>query len=121
MKTRRFRPAPRKTQRRWRVPPALTHGDDVFEGLSVLDEVPGEAGLVLWQSLRDAMLWASAPPETRSGLFAEGAQANRMAAVLSTAVPSALEPALSMLARMVGEPDTMTEEAVALACREVSQ
>jgi tetratricopeptide (TPR) repeat protein len=121
MKTRRFRPAPRKTQRRWRVPPALTHGDDVFEGLSVLDEVPGETGLVLWQSLRDAMLWAGTPPDARAGLFAEGAQAARMAAVLSTAVPSALEPALSMLARMVGEPDTMTEEAVALSCREVSQ
>jgi hypothetical protein len=42
----------------------------VFEGLSVLDELPGELGLVLWQTLRDCMLWGrsrrpSAPLSSR--------------------------------------------------------
>ena len=121
MRQRKFKPARRKTERRWRVPPALMHGDDVFEGLSVLDEVPGELGLVLWQSLRDATLWGTASEEERGALFAPGAETARVASVVATGVPAAVEPPLMVLARLVGHPGTMREENVALACREVAQ
>lgn len=121
MNSRKFRPAQRKTQRRWRVPPALMHGDEVFEGLSVLDEVPGELGLVLWQSLRDAMLWGRAAPNERDALFTPGAEAKRMAEIVAVPVPDAVEAPLAALARVVGGADGMREENVALACRQVAQ
>jgi len=84
MRQRKFRAPPRKTLRRWRVPPALTHGDtDAFEGLSVLEELQGELGMVLWQTLRDAMLWGRSLQAERAALFAEGAERARIATLLA--------------------------------------
>jgi tetratricopeptide (TPR) repeat protein len=120
MRKRTFKAPPRKTQRRWRVPPALTHGDDAFEGLSVLEEVPGEKGLVLWQSLRDALLWGQTRPEARSDLFAAGAEPARVAAILASGLPPEAEEPLRTIAHMLGATDTAREENVSLACRQVS-
>ncbi|MDB4949315.1 MAG: hypothetical protein JWM27_1964 [Gemmatimonadetes bacterium] len=114
------RPPLSLTRRRWRIPSALAHGDDVLEGLSVLDDVPGELGILLWQALRDASLWAAASPKARSGIFTANAQANRMAAVLSAGVPLPLERPLAVLARMAGSPEDAGEANVALALREIS-
>ncbi|HYH82418.1 MAG TPA: tetratricopeptide repeat protein [Longimicrobium sp.] len=122
MRQRKFKAPPRKTLRRWRVPPALTHGDtDAFEGLSVLEEVPGELGLVLWQSLRDAMLWGRADLAQRGALFAPASDTARMAATLAAGAPAETEEPLKVLAGMVGQPETAREENVALACRQLSQ
>lgn len=122
MRQRKFKAPPRKTLRRWRVPPALTHGDtDAFEGLSVLEEVPGELGLVLWQSLRDAMLWGRADLAQRSALFAPASDTARMAATLAAGAPAEVEEPLKVLAGMVGQPETAREENVALACRQLAQ
>ena len=121
MRQRKFKPPQRKTQRRWRVPPALTQGSDVFEGLSVLDDVPGELGLVLWQSLRDALLWSDADPATRGGLFAPGAEPARVAALMAAGVPDEIEQPLSAIAALLGSPAATREESVALACRRISQ
>ena len=121
MQSRKFRVPQRKTQRRWRVPPALRRGDEVFEGLGLLDEVSGERGLLLWQSLRDALLWAEVGEEERSALFAPDAERTRMAMILSAAPPQALEEPLSVLARMLAEPTAIGEETVALAALRVSQ
>ena len=121
MRQRKFKPPQRKTQRRWRVPPALTQGSDVFEGLSVLDDVPGELGLVLWQSLRDALLWSDADPATRGGLFAPGAEPARVAALMAAGVPDEIEQPLSVIAGLLGSPAATREESVALACRRISQ
>lgn len=121
MQPRKFRVPQRKTQRRWRVPPALKRGDEIFEGLGVLDELSGEKGLVLWQSLRDALLWADAQEDERTALFAADAERVRMAAILTVQPPPELEEPLGVLARMLGEPAQISEEMVALACRRVSQ
>jgi tetratricopeptide (TPR) repeat protein len=122
MRQRKFKAPPRKTLRRWRVPPALTHGDtDAFEGLSLLDEIPGELGMVLWQSLRDAMLWGRSNQAERGALFAEGADRARIAAVLTAGAPVEVEEPLKVIAAMVGGAETAREENVALACREVAQ
>lgn len=122
MRQRKFKAPPRKTLRRWRVPPALTHGDtDAFEGLSVLDEIPGELGIVLWQSLRDAMLWGRSNQAERGVLFAEGAERARLAAVLTAGAPVEIEEPLKAVAAMIGTAGTAREENVALACREVAQ
>jgi tetratricopeptide (TPR) repeat protein len=92
----------------------------VFEGLGVLDDVPGEVGIVLWQALRDVNLWAGAPREERAVLFTAGAGANRMAAVLAAGAPAALEGPLGVMARVAGDPAGAREETVSLACREVA-
>ncbi|HEX8904034.1 MAG TPA: tetratricopeptide repeat protein [Longimicrobiaceae bacterium] len=104
------------------MPPALTHGDtDAFEGLSVLDEISGQLGLVLWQSLRDAMLWGRAGKAERDALFTPGADQSRVADVLAANAPEDLEEPLKTMAAMLGAPSTMREENVALACRQVAQ
>lgn len=121
MQTRKFRVPQRKTQRRWRVPPALKRGDEIFEGLGVLDEVSGERGLVLWQSLRDALLWAEAWDDERTALFAEDAERVRVAMILSAQPSPELEEPLGVLARMLAEPTQISQEMVALACRRISQ
>ena len=121
MQARKFRVPQRKTQRRWRVPPALKRGDEIFEGLGVLDELTGEKGLVLWQSLRDSLLWAEAQDEERATLFASDAERARMAMILTAQPSPELEEPLGVLARMLGEPTQISEEMVALACRRVSQ
>jgi tetratricopeptide (TPR) repeat protein len=121
MQARKFRVPQRKTQRRWRVPPALKRGDEIFEGLGVLDELSGERGLVLWQSLRDALLWADAQDDERAALFATDAERIRMATILSAHPAAELEEPMSVLARMLGEPTRISEEMVALACRRISQ
>ncbi|HEU0052330.1 MAG TPA: tetratricopeptide repeat protein, partial [Longimicrobium sp.] len=120
MRQRKFKAPQRKTQRRWRVPPALTHGEDGIEGLAVLDELPGESGLVLWQSLRDAMLWGRAPQAERAALFASGAEPSRVASILAAGLPAELETPLKVVAQMVGTPESASEESVSLACRQVS-
>ena len=122
MRQRKFKAPPRKTARRWRVPPALIHaGAEAFEGLSLLDEVPGELGLVLWQSLRDTMLWARAPEQERDALFTADAERSRLAAMLAAGSPAELEEPLKLIAAMVGQPSHAREENIGLACREISQ
>jgi tetratricopeptide (TPR) repeat protein len=102
------------------VPPPLAHGDDVLEGLSVLDDVQGELGIVLWQALRDASLWASSSPKARSGIFAANAQTTRIASLLAVGVPREMEGPLATLAAMTGHPERIGEARVALALREIS-
>lgn len=108
----KLRPARRKTQRRWRIPPVLTRGPEVFEGLAVLDELPGVA---LWQALRDATLWAEAAPELRPALFHRAAETAWSAPAPELAAPLAI---LAALARDPGAGDPAT---VGRACREIAR
>ncbi|HEX8360637.1 MAG TPA: hypothetical protein VF613_11030, partial [Longimicrobium sp.] len=107
----RLRPALRKTLRRWRIPPVLTRGPEVFEGLAVLDEVPGVA---LWQALRDATLWAEAAPELRPHLF------HRLAEPAWTAPAPELAAPLAELAVLSRDPGGCDRAAVAQACGEIA-
>jgi tetratricopeptide (TPR) repeat protein len=113
----KLRPARRKTQRRWRIPPVLTQGPEVFEGLGVLDEVPGEGGVVLWQALRDATLWAEAAPEVRPGLF----QRRGARSTPSPALPPELAPPVRDLQALAASPGQGDPVRVAAACRAVAE
>ncbi|HEX8450647.1 MAG TPA: hypothetical protein VF647_01055 [Longimicrobium sp.] len=113
----KLRPARRKTQRRWRIPPVLTQGPEVFEGLGVLDEVPGEGGVVLWQALRDATLWAEAAPEVRPGLF----QRRGARSTPSPALPPELASAVRDLQALAASPGLGDPVRVAAACRAVAE
>src|SRR3954452_16738832 len=83
----------RKPRRRWRwhVPPALVHGNESLEGSELLDEFSGAAGLALWQSMRDATLWAGArEPGERAGLFHAGAYEQRIRQIEQAGLDAAL-------------------------------
>ncbi|HEU4557369.1 MAG TPA: tetratricopeptide repeat protein, partial [Longimicrobium sp.] len=120
MRPKRLSPPVRRTARRWRTPPAITHGAEAFEGLAILEEVKGQLGFLLWQVARDVALWATFPPEQRTELFEPGAEATLHGLVRSTGVEVQLESPLMTLVRMVGGPDTSRPESVELACQHIA-
>ncbi len=107
-------------ERRWRIPPLPTHLSGAFAGMAVLEEVAGGMGLALWQSLRDVMLWASAPSAARARLFAPGAARARAVPDAEAREADLREP-LDVLLAMVEDGSAATAEGVALACMRISQ
>ncbi|HET7228938.1 MAG TPA: tetratricopeptide repeat protein [Longimicrobium sp.] len=120
MRPKRLSPPVRRTARRWRTPPAITHGAEAYEGLAILEEVKGQLGFLLWQVGRDVALWASFEPEQRGNLFEPGSEAALHALLRSTGVEVQLESPLMTLVRMVGSPETARAEAVELACQYIA-
>ena len=120
MRPKRLSPPVRRTARRWRTPPAITHGAEPFEGLTVLDEVKGPLGFLLWQAARDVNLWAAATPEERPGLFVPGADASLQALIRAAGVEVQLESPLMTIVRMAGAPDVARPESVELACQHIA-
>jgi tetratricopeptide (TPR) repeat protein len=85
-----------------------------FPGYAILDEYPGVPGLVLWESFRDAELWARAP--SRADLFSDGAEARRgLIRELPDALFEAVRPQLLVLSRLAFTDVTSPEE-VAAGC-----
>jgi tetratricopeptide (TPR) repeat protein len=120
MRPKRLSPPVRRTTRRWRTPPAITHGAEPFEGLAVLDEVKGPLGFLLWQAARDVNLWAAVEPGERAGLFVPGADASLQALIRSAGVDVQLESPLMTIMRMTGSPETVRPEGVELACQHIA-
>jgi hypothetical protein len=118
---RELRTPTRRTQRRWRVPPALLHGPEALEGAGVLQEIAGEAGLLLWLAVRDVTLWAQALPSVRGELFSEAAEQRRVAALLVADVEAGIEEPLGVLTEIVGRPTRVRAEKVSFACQQISQ
>lgn len=121
MKPSRFLPSDKQVRRRWHVPPALIHGSEALEGGGVLQEFSSGTGLLLWQALRDVTLWAHTPVTERKGLFSADAERRRVAEMLSVGPEPGLEEPLGVITTMVGRPDRVHAEHVALACRQVGQ
>jgi tetratricopeptide (TPR) repeat protein len=66
----------RNPKRLWLLPPALFRDPEApesFEGASILQEIPGDLGLALFQLYRDVLLWALVPEDRRPELFRDGA------------------------------------------------
>lgn len=120
MAAKRMAPPLRRTTRRWRTPPAITHSGEAFEGASILEEMSGQAGLVLWQSLRDVLLWASVDREERGALFAPEALEARTAALRSTAVAPELNAPLSELGRILDDSAAISTASVSAACHRIA-
>lgn len=100
----------RRSPRRWIVPPGLQIGDEPFDGYRVLDEVRDGLGLLLWQSLRDAELWAITHPDERTSLFDEAARMRRVEQVSLLGADSPLRGPLLYLSRVLGGDPVETEE-----------
>ena len=116
---------PRKEQprapRRWRTPPPLTRGAETLEGMDILREVGGEAGILLWQAYRNVMFWATAEPAERGKLFTPDAGRKRLAELLDADIPTDLVDSLVAVGRMLGAPEGTQGEAIADACRSIAR
>src|SRR5256885_5518226 len=112
MRPKRLSPPVRRTARRWRPPPAITHGAEPFDGLAILEEVGGQLGFLLWQAARDVALWAEFTPEERTGLFAPGSDAALHGLLRSAGVDVQLESPLMTVVRMAGAPESTRPEAL---------
>ncbi|HYJ80749.1 MAG TPA: hypothetical protein VEW03_14135, partial [Longimicrobiaceae bacterium] len=88
----------RRSPRPWVVPPGLMARAEPFDGFEVLDELRSALGLLLWQCLRDAGLWAATPAEGRARLFAPGALGHRRERIRALAGEAALRAPLETLA-----------------------
>jgi tetratricopeptide (TPR) repeat protein len=118
----RARVSRRNASRRWCIPPALQNEpDELLEGVGLLDELRTPVGLVLWQSLRDVMLWAQVDAEERVDLFTPQAARARLGGLLESGAEPALEVSLTTLAGLVGSPETANPEIVSLVCIQVSR
>jgi tetratricopeptide (TPR) repeat protein len=118
----RTRVSRRNATRRWCIPPAILHEPhEMLEASHLLEEVPGEVGVLLWQSLRDVTLWASVPAARRGGLFAPEAAHQRLTQLLGSGAEPALEVSLTTLAALVGNPASASAEIVSLVCLQVSR
>lgn len=118
-KTKRDAAPVRKTNRRWRVPPPLTHGPEPLEGGTIIEELPTPLGALLWESARDVRLWTVAPPDRRDELFSTGAVGRRTRALEAQDLPEQLGGALATLAGVLdgaAEVDQLAE-----ACRSVGE
>lgn len=111
----------RHPQRRWRIAPPLAQRSDVLPGMRVLAEHPGELGGLLWRALQGVLLWAAVPAADRAGLFAPGAEEERLADLLAAAPEPPLEAALRTLIGLVARPERANSEQVGLACVRVAQ
>lgn len=110
----------RPPKRHWHIPPPLIHGSEPLEGGTVLQEYPTEVGVLLWQALRDVVLWAQTPPAERSELFTAKARERRLAAIAAASADPALESHLRLLAELTASSGSVREEVLSAASRSVS-
>ncbi len=106
--------------RRTRIPPAVSRGAETLPGAPILDEVPGDLGVVLWRSVRNVALWSSTPPDSRGALFAGPAAAIREQDLARLDVDAELVAPLSVMVRLLENPGGMELVRVVNACRRVS-
>ncbi|HET7230383.1 MAG TPA: tetratricopeptide repeat protein [Longimicrobium sp.] len=121
MRTRqRSRPAPSRSDRRQRVPPALTRGSERVAAISILDEIPGDLGLVLWRSARNVLLWAETPPSSRGELFTGEAGAGRVQLLAHVNAEPELRAPLLVIANLLARPATVGLLRLVNACRRIA-
>jgi tetratricopeptide (TPR) repeat protein len=86
----------------------------------ILDEIPGELGVMLWRSCRNVTLWAATPRPSRGALFAGGAADVRAAELAQLEVDAELVAPLSVMVRLLESPAGMDLGRVVNACRRIS-
>lgn len=107
-------------RRRTRIPPALTRGAESMPAIGILDEVPGDLGVLLWRSVRNVSLWAATPAASRGALFAGGAADVREADLSRVEVDPEMVAPLSVMVRLLESPGGMDVGRVVNACRRIS-
>lgn len=104
------------------MPPPAPVGDGVgIPGNSIFEEFRGPTGMLLWQSLRDVLLWTHTPPGRRGELFRPGRERARLVEIVRAGVDAELIGPLTTVARVLGSSTPPEPREVAAACRSVSQ
>lgn len=120
-----MRPTRAKTNvrepRRWRTPPPLIRGSETLEGMDILREVGSETGVLLWQSYRNVMFWATAEPGERARLFSAEASRKRIAEVAAARLPHELTDPLNVIGALLAAPEDTPGEEVAAACTVIGE
>lgn len=115
--------APRRTEGEGRpqaAPPALLSAGEPFDGFSVLEEWRHPQGLVLWEALRDSVLWAGTPAPRRPELFFRTAPERRSRELRAVALAPDLVGPLQVLSGVLEPHGGVTEERLASALRTVA-
>lgn len=102
------------------APPPLTQPQAGFEGLDILREVDGPAGILLFGALRDVMLRVETAASDWAAVFGVDTTAHRAAMVRTGELPRALHSALVAVAAKVGQPEPSANERLARACQEIA-
>ncbi|HEU0053745.1 MAG TPA: hypothetical protein VFQ39_11225, partial [Longimicrobium sp.] len=113
-------PAAPARKRPFQVLPPITRGPEALDGSLLLEEVPGDLGLLLWQSLRNVRLWAEAEPESRPRLFSAAAAARRREMLRAVAVEEALGPPLEVIHALLADPGAAEGTRLSYACARVT-
>lgn len=109
-----------RPDRRQRVPPALTRGTERVDGISILDEIGGDLGLLLWRAGRNVALWAETPADQRASLFDGGAARNRGDELAASEVHAELRGPLSVFTELLAHPGEVDLLRLVNACRRVA-
>ncbi|HKP75574.1 MAG TPA: hypothetical protein VJT67_08530 [Longimicrobiaceae bacterium] len=110
------RPPTTRKRRLWTVAPGPPPSAQAYEGLEILNEIPTETGLTLFEWLRDVRLWTSVDPATAKDLFAVSYQPGRVTSWGATLQDSSLTAPGEIFAALVAEPDHVRSEQLAPAC-----
>lgn len=103
-----------------RVPPAIVRGSEALPALHVVEEIPGDLGVVLWRSVRNIILWAHTPAERRAALFDPGAAAARAGEVARLEPEAELLAPLSVVIALLESPERVEVARLVNACRRVA-
>lgn len=109
---------PRRTEREGRPqapPPALLSAGEPFDGFNVLGEWRDPQALLLWEALRDTILWASTPAPQRPALFSRKALERRFRELRSTDLAPDLVGSLQILSDVLRPDSGVTNEKLASA------
>jgi tetratricopeptide (TPR) repeat protein len=102
------------------VPPALLRSGEPFDGHHVLDEVRSPLGVVLWEGVRDVVLWATTAPANRPRLFGSRAHDERVAALHAVELDPDARGMLVLLAGVLDAERQPDRQVVARACRKLA-
>ncbi|MFL5381545.1 MAG: hypothetical protein ACJ8GN_03400 [Longimicrobiaceae bacterium] len=91
-----------------------------MDGISILDEINGDLGLLLWRSARNVTLWAETPAEERASLFPDGAARSRIAELQLAEVHPELRGPLSVLTELLARPGGVDLPRLVNACRRIA-
>jgi tetratricopeptide (TPR) repeat protein len=90
------------------------------DAISILDEIPGDLGLFLFRSVRNVLLWAQTPPESRATLFAGDAARTREQQLARVDADPELWAPLSVFADLLSHPGAADLSRLLNACRRVA-
>ena len=117
---RREPPPPGRAGRPYVVPPALLRSGEPFDGHHVVDEVRSPLGVLLWEGVRDVVLWAATAPANRPGLFSSRAYRERVAALHSLELDHDVRGMMVLLSGVLDSETQPDRQAVARTCRKLA-